>query len=39
MPAPDLSVVPHVPPAKRALVQAGSAGLQRAQARATRAAG
>lgn len=38
-PAPDLSVVPHVPPAMRALVQAGSTRLQRAQATATRAAG
>ena len=38
-PAPDLSVVPHVPPAMRPLVQAGSTRLQRAQATATRAAG
>jgi lysophospholipase L1-like esterase len=38
-PAPDLSVVPHVPPAMRAVVQAGSALLRQAQARATLAAG
>jgi lysophospholipase L1-like esterase len=38
-PAPDLSVIPHVPPAMRALVQAGSALLRRAQARETLAAG
>jgi hypothetical protein len=38
-PAPDLSVIPHVPPAMRALVQAGSALLRSAQARETIAAG
>jgi lysophospholipase L1-like esterase len=38
-PAPDLSVIPHVPPAMRALVQGGSALLRRAQARETLAAG
>jgi lysophospholipase L1-like esterase len=38
-PAPDLSVIPHVPPAMRALVQAGSTLLRRAQARETLAAG
>jgi len=38
-PAPDLSVVPHVPPAVRSLVRSGSAQLRAAQARAARAAG
>lgn len=38
-PAPDLSVVPHVPPAARALVRAGSAMLRRAQVEVTVAAG
>jgi lysophospholipase L1-like esterase len=33
-PAPDLSVVPHVPPAFRAIVQLGSDALRRAQVRA-----
>jgi lysophospholipase L1-like esterase len=37
--APDMSVVPHVPPAMRALVRAGSALLRDAQVRATLAAG
>jgi lysophospholipase L1-like esterase len=32
-PAPDLSVVPHVPPAFRAIVRAGSEALRRAQIR------
>jgi hypothetical protein len=34
-----MSVVPHVPPALRALVQSGSAMLREAQARAALAAG
>jgi lysophospholipase L1-like esterase len=34
-PAPDLSVVPHVPPAVRPLVRAGSLSLRAAQVRAT----
>jgi lysophospholipase L1-like esterase len=38
-PAPDLSVVPHVPPAMRTLVRAGSALLRRAQEQATLAGG
>ena len=38
-PAPDLSVVPHVPPDVRALVRAGSLLLREAQVRAVRAAG
>ncbi|WP_229068420.1 GDSL-type esterase/lipase family protein [Actinoplanes sp. DH11] len=38
-PAPDLSVVPWVPPAMRAAVQAGSRFLQQEQARAAIAAG
>lgn len=38
-PAPDLSVVPHVPQAARALVWAGSALLRRAQVEVTVAAG
>jgi lysophospholipase L1-like esterase len=33
-PAPDLSVVPHVPPAFRAIVRLGSDALRRAQVRA-----
>jgi lysophospholipase L1-like esterase len=33
-PAPDLSVVPHVPPAFRAIVRLGSQALRRAQVRA-----
>jgi lysophospholipase L1-like esterase len=33
-PAPDLSVVPHVPPAFRAIVRLGSHALRRAQIRA-----
>lgn len=38
-PAPDLSVVPHVPPQFRALVQAGSELMRQAQRRAVVAAG
>jgi lysophospholipase L1-like esterase len=38
-PAPDLSVLPHVPPTMRALVQAGSALLRQAQSQATLAGG
>jgi lysophospholipase L1-like esterase len=38
-PAPDLSVVPWVPPHMRAMVQAGSAALHDAQTRAALAAG
>ena len=38
-PAPDLSVVPHVPAAFRGLVQAGSVLLRQAQARVTLAEG
>jgi lysophospholipase L1-like esterase len=38
-PAPDLSVVPHVPPALRPVVRAGSIALRSAQIRAVRAAG
>ncbi|MCW2504717.1 MAG: family lipolytic protein [Actinomycetia bacterium] len=38
-PAPDLSVIPHVPPALRGIVQLGSARLREAQAAAVRAAG
>jgi lysophospholipase L1-like esterase len=38
-PAPDMSVVPHVPPALRELVRTGSLALRQAQARATAAAG
>src|SRR3954454_6058984 len=38
-PAPDLSVVPHVPPTVRALVRAGSALLREVQSRAALAAG
>jgi lysophospholipase L1-like esterase len=38
-PAPDLSVIPHVPPGMRSLVQAGSILLRRAQERETLAAG
>src|SRR4051794_31442192 len=38
-PAPDLSVVPHVPPRFRGIVQAGSALLRQAQTRAALAAG
>jgi lysophospholipase L1-like esterase len=38
-PAPDLSVVPHVPAALREGVRAGSLALREAQARATTAAG
>ena len=34
-PAPDLSAVPHVPPAMRALVAAGSRALRQAQVRVT----
>ncbi|WP_459645483.1 SGNH/GDSL hydrolase family protein [Kineococcus sp. NUM-3379] len=39
VPAPDLSVVAHVPPALRGLVQAASAVLRTAQARAATAEG
>ena len=38
-PAPDLSVVPHVPPALRRVVQLGSGVLRAAQVRATLAEG
>jgi len=38
-PAPDLSVVPWVPPQMRPVVQAGSAALHQAQAQASLAAG
>jgi lysophospholipase L1-like esterase len=38
-PAPDLSVIPHVPVALRGIVQLGSARLREAQAAAVRAAG
>jgi lysophospholipase L1-like esterase len=38
-PAPDLAVVPHVPPAFRRLVSTGSGILRRAQAAAATAAG
>jgi lysophospholipase L1-like esterase len=38
-PAPDLSVIPHVPPAMRPVVQAASTRLRQAQARETLAAG
>ena len=38
-PAPDLSVVPHVPPAMRQIVQAGSVLLRQAQIRVTLAEG
>jgi lysophospholipase L1-like esterase len=38
-PAPDLSVVPHVPPSLRSVVRAGSVALRQAQERETRAAG
>jgi hypothetical protein len=38
-PAPDMSVVPHVPPALRVLVRSASAQLREAQARVTLAAG
>ncbi len=38
-PAPDLSVVPHVPPAVRQLVRAGSTLLRQAQVGATLAGG
>lgn len=38
-PAPDLSVVPHVPPALRGLVQAGSSAYRQAQVRVTLAEG
>jgi lysophospholipase L1-like esterase len=38
-PAPDLSVVPHVPPALRPVVRAGSLALRAAQIRVVRAAG
>ena len=38
-PAPDLGVVPHVPPAFRGLVSAGSGLLRQAQVRAAEAAG
>ena len=38
-PAPDLSVVPHVPPALRPVVRAGSMALRAAQVRAVREAG
>lgn len=34
-PAPDLSIVPHVPPALRPVVREGSAALRRAQVRVT----
>jgi lysophospholipase L1-like esterase len=34
-PAPDLSIVPHVPPAMRAVVQAGSRALRDAQVAVT----
>ncbi|MGY1637439.1 GDSL-type esterase/lipase family protein [Geodermatophilus sp. SYSU D00742] len=39
VPAPDMSMVPFVPPAFRSLVQAASAQLQRQQAAVARAAG
>ncbi|MBB3085695.1 GDSL-type esterase/lipase family protein [Geodermatophilus sabuli] len=39
VPAPDMSMVPFVPPAFRSLVQAASAALQREQAAVARAAG
>ncbi|MGY1663342.1 GDSL-type esterase/lipase family protein [Geodermatophilus sp. SYSU D00705] len=39
VPAPDMSVVPFVPPAFRGLVQAASTQLQREQAAVARAAG
>jgi lysophospholipase L1-like esterase len=38
-PAPDLSIVPHVPPALRGLVRAGSTLLRSRQVREVRAAG
>jgi lysophospholipase L1-like esterase len=38
-PAPDLSIVPHVPPLLREVVRAGSAVLRSAQVRAVRAEG
>ncbi|HYY10314.1 MAG TPA: SGNH/GDSL hydrolase family protein [Kineosporiaceae bacterium] len=38
-PAPDLSIVPHVPPFLREVVRAGSAVLRAAQVRVVRAAG
>jgi lysophospholipase L1-like esterase len=38
-PAPDLSVVPHVPPSLRPVVRAGSVALRLAQEQETRAAG
>jgi lysophospholipase L1-like esterase len=38
-PAPDLSVVPHVPPALRPVVRTGSMALRAAQVRAVREAG
>jgi lysophospholipase L1-like esterase len=38
-PAPDLSIVPHVPPAARALVRAGSHRLRAAQVEAVLGAG
>lgn len=38
-PAPDLSIVPHVPPAMRPLVQAGSRALRTAQVAAVLAEG
>ena len=38
-PAPDLSIVPHVPPLLREVVRAGSAILRSAQVRAVRAEG
>jgi lysophospholipase L1-like esterase len=38
-PAPDLSIVPHVPPMLREVVRAGSAVLRSAQVRAVRAEG
>jgi lysophospholipase L1-like esterase len=38
-PAPDLSIVPHVPPAFRGLVRAGSEALRARQVREVRAAG
>ena len=38
-PAPDLSIVPHVPPFLREIVRAGSAVMRSAQVRAVRAEG
>jgi lysophospholipase L1-like esterase len=38
-PAPDLSIVPHVPPVLREIVRAGSALMRSAQVRVVRAEG